>query len=201
MDWTKGHGRQILIAGAVGAFALLLGLEAAKEDGLTVIELMQEALGIALIVGCSVCVALLSSRLREQEAGSFDLRHEIAHLRERDTQWRAELAGHFQELGAAMQRQFAAWGCTGAEQEVGLLLLKGFSHKEIARFRGASEATIRQQATALYQKAGLSGRAALSAYFLEELLQPPEPMQRSLARGNGLSRAGMSDAAGRTASG
>ena len=139
-------------------------------------------MGIALLVGCSVCAALLSSRLREQEAGSLDLRDEIARIRERDSQWRADLADHFQELGAAIQRQFAAWGCTRAEQEVGLLLLKGFSHKEIARFRGASEATIRQQATALYQKAGLSGRAALSAYFLEELLQPPEPARRSRAR-------------------
>ena len=86
----------------------------------------------------------------------------------------------------AIERQFAAWGCTRAEQEVGLLLLKGFSHKEIARFRGGSEATVRQQAAAIYQKAGLPGRAALSAYFLEELLLPPEPRS---SRGNALSGA------------
>ena len=179
MDWTKGRGRLILIVGAVGAFALLLGLEAVNEEELTVTDLLMEAVGIALLVGCSACVALLSSRLREQEAGSFDLRDEIARIRERDTQWRADLADHFQELGAAIQRQFAAWGCTQAEQEVGLLLLKGFSHKEIARIREASEATIRQQATALYHKAELSGRAALSAYFLEELLLPPGPAPQS----------------------
>ena len=100
---------------------------------------------------------------------------QIARIKVRDAQWRADLASHFQELGAAIQSQFVDWGFTRAEQDVGLLLLKGFSHKEIARLRNTSEATIRQQATALYQKAGLSGRAALSAYFLEELLLPPDP--------------------------
>jgi DNA-binding CsgD family transcriptional regulator len=201
MDCTKGRGRQILIAGAVGAFALLLGLEVVREDeAVTLTELLTEAVGIALLVGCSACVALLSSRLREQEAGSFDMRDEIARIRERDTQWRAGLADHFQELGAAIQRQFAAWGCTQTEQEVGLLLLKGFSHKEIARIRGTSEATIRQQATAVYHKAELSGRAALSAYFLEELLLPPTP-SKSLEPGNGLARPEMPDAVGRIASG
>jgi DNA-binding CsgD family transcriptional regulator len=184
MDWTRGRGRQILIAGAVGTFVLLLGLEVVKEDEeeLTVAELLTEAVSIALLVGCSACVALLSSRLREQEADNLDLRDKVARIRESDAQWRADLADHFQELGAAIQRQFAAWGCTQAEQEVGLLLLKGFSHKEIARIRGASEATIRQQATSVYHKAELSGRAALSAYFLEELLLPPQ----SPARGDSL---------------
>jgi DNA-binding NarL/FixJ family response regulator len=202
MDWSKGRGRQILIAGAIGAFALLLGLEVVKEEEeLTIAELLTEAASIALLVGCSACVALLFSRLREQEAGSFDLRDEIARIRERDTHWRADLANHFQELGAAIQRQFAAWGCTQAEQEVGLLLLKGFSHKEIARIREASEATIRQQATALYHKAELSGRAALSAYFLEELLLPPGPGPQSLVGGNGPARHQMSDGVGRIASG
>ena len=176
MDWNGGRGRLILGAGAVAAFALLLGMEACQgARNSAPPSCSPRRLSFALLVGCSVCVALLAARLRVQEAGALDLRAELAHLRERDSRWRADVAGHYHELGAAIQRQFAAWGFTGAEQEVGLLLLKGFSHKEIARLRGAGEATIRQQATALYQKAGLSGRAALSAYFLEELLLPPDP--------------------------
>ena len=185
MDGGNGRGRSVLGAAALLLFGLLLGLEAWKEeDELGATELLTEAAGIALLVGCSVCSALLLFRMRAQEAGSLDLQTQIARLRERDTAWRADLAGHFQDLGAAIERQFGAWGCTRAEQEVGLLLLKGFSHKEIARFRNSSEATIRQQAAAIYQKAGLSGRAVLSAYFLEELLVPPEP--KPPARGNGL---------------
>ena len=38
--------------------------------------------------------------------------------------------------------------------------------------RQTSERTIREQARALYRKSGLSGRAELSAYFLEDLLLP-----------------------------
>lgn len=53
-----------------------------------------------------------------------------------------------------------------------LLLLKGLSLKEIAAVRATSERTIRAQAAALYTKAGVTGRAALSAFFLEDLLSP-----------------------------
>jgi DNA-binding NarL/FixJ family response regulator len=48
--------------------------------------------------------------------------------------------------------------------------LKGFSLKEIAALRGTSEKTIRQQASSVYKKAGLSGRHAFSAWFIEDIL-------------------------------
>jgi DNA-binding CsgD family transcriptional regulator len=44
--------------------------------------------------------------------------------------------------------------------------------KEIADARGTAERTARQQALAVYRKAGLGGRAELSAFFLEDLLLP-----------------------------
>lgn len=53
-----------------------------------------------------------------------------------------------------------------------LLLLKGLSHKVIAEVRATSERTVRQQALAVYRKAGLAGRAELAAFFLEDLLLP-----------------------------
>ena len=55
-----------------------------------------------------------------------------------------------------------------------LLLLKGLAVKEVAALRATSERTIRAQAAALYAKAGVTGRAALSAFFLEDLLAPIE---------------------------
>jgi len=54
-----------------------------------------------------------------------------------------------------------------------MLLLKGLGHREVAQVRGTSERTARQQALSIYRKAGLSGRAELSAFFLEDLLPPP----------------------------
>ena len=59
-----------------------------------------------------------------------------------------------------------------AEADVALLLLKGLGHKEIAAIRETSERTVREQARSLYRKAGISGRSALSAFFLEDLLLP-----------------------------
>ncbi|MCZ7679332.1 MAG: hypothetical protein M5U28_11460 [Sandaracinaceae bacterium] len=53
-----------------------------------------------------------------------------------------------------------------------LLLLKGLSLKEIAAARDTGERTAREQARAVYRKSGLSGRAELAAFFLEDLLAP-----------------------------
>jgi DNA-binding CsgD family transcriptional regulator len=71
-----------------------------------------------------------------------------------------------------MDRQFEDWGMTAAEREVGLLILKGLSHREIASLRATTEATVRQQAQAIYRKASLPGKTAFSAYFLEDLFAP-----------------------------
>ncbi len=86
--------------------------------------------------------------------------------------WREEARTALQGLGEAIDHQFERWHLTAAEKEVALLLLKGLSHKEIAQIRGTNDATSRQQARSAYQKAGLSGRNDLSAFFLEDLLLP-----------------------------
>lgn len=92
-------------------------------------------------------------------------------------QWKQESRELIQGLGVVIERQFERWKLTEAEAEVGLFLLKGLSHKEIANVRQTSERTVREQARALYRKSGLSGRSSLAAFFLEDLLlpQPDEP--------------------------
>ena len=52
------------------------------------------------------------------------------------------------------------------------MLLKGFSHKRIARHTETSERTVRQHSVAVYRKSGLAGRAELAGFFLEALLLP-----------------------------
>jgi DNA-binding NarL/FixJ family response regulator len=54
------------------------------------------------------------------------------------------------------------------------MLLKGLSHKGIAKRTGTSERTVRQHAVAVYRKSGLSGRAELAGFFLEDLLLPED---------------------------
>ncbi len=96
-----------------------------------------------------------------------------AHLLERD-QWRARAEQLLRGLGTEIDTQLRVWGLSPTERETALMLLKGFEHKQIAKIQNKSERTVRQHAIAVYKKSGLSGRAELSAYFLEDLLLPPD---------------------------
>ena len=84
--------------------------------------------------------------------------------------WRGENHQLVSGLSAAIKAQFQAWSLTEAESDIGLLLLKGLSHKEIADIRHTSERTVREQTRSLYRKSNLSGRNDLAAFFLEDLL-------------------------------
>ena len=67
------------------------------------------------------------------------------------------------------------------EIDIAGLMPKGASPKEIALARDTSAATIRQQAQSVYRKSGLSGRAGLSAYFLENLIATAEDQRQHKA--------------------
>src|SRR5262249_28328302 len=87
--------------------------------------------------------------------------------------WRDKVQANLAGVRIEMDRQFDAWGMTAAERDIGLLILKGLSHKEIATIRRTSEATVRQQAQATYRNADRPGRPGSSASSLEDLLTPP----------------------------
>jgi DNA-binding CsgD family transcriptional regulator len=93
--------------------------------------------------------------------------------------WKKESRELIAGLGLAIEHQFERWDLTASEAEIGLFLLKGLSHKQIAELRNSSERTVREQARSLYRKSGLSGRSALSAFFLEDLLLPHSDMEES----------------------
>jgi DNA-binding CsgD family transcriptional regulator len=121
----------------------------------------------------AVGILLLASESRHARAEVLLLRTDLERARLSAEQFRAENKELLSGLSRAIDQQFTRWGLTEAEREVGLLLLKGLSTKEVADVRGTSERTARQQATALYKKASLSGRAELSAFFLEDLMAGP----------------------------
>lgn len=103
---------------------------------------------------------------------------EAAYRQREDAEiWRAQAAELLEGLGRMISEQLEAWRLSIAEQEIAVLLLKGFSLKEIAAIRGTGERTARQQAAQIYNKAGLAGRAELSAFFLEDLLPGQKSQQ------------------------
>ena len=83
--------------------------------------------------------------------------------------WQRSAEQALEGLARAIDAQCERWGLTAAERETALLLLKGHSHKRIAKLTDRSERTVRQHAVAVYRKSGLAGRAELAGFFLEGL--------------------------------
>lgn len=158
----------------VGGTGLFIGLEMYEEPDLTLPEILFELIEPTLIVTTAAGVVYLLNRVNRQQRDTEALLRDLEVARAEGSQWRADMRELLKGLGDAIDRQFERWHLTAAEREVAMLLLKGLSHKEIAVVRDASVLTVRQQARAVYAKANLSGRAALSAFFLEDLLLPIE---------------------------
>lgn len=154
------------------AIAVLIGIDIAADyrSGTRVGHLLVEGAVMVLSLGGAVS---LWQQLRSARLETKRLSVDLEAARQEAARFRQEASTALQGLGEAIDRQFARWELTPAEREVGLLLLKGLSHKEVAVARSTSETTIRQQALAVYRKAGLRGRSELSAFFLEDLLLPP----------------------------
>lgn len=108
---------------------------------------------------------------RSQQQALGQLRDELNSGRGR----LAQLDGQSQKLAsqyrAVMQKQFLAWGLTASEQDVVVLMLKGLSFREIAELRDTREKTVRQQASSVYRKAGVTSRNELAAWFFEDMLE------------------------------
>lgn len=126
-----------------------------------------------VLVGTSLGVAIYLLRALRSAARSLaETEAALASRRAERDAWRRSARTFLTGLGQAIDERFDAWGLTPAERQVALLLIKGMSHKEIAAATGRSERTARQHAVAAYRKAGVSGRAELAAFFLEDLMLP-----------------------------
>jgi DNA-binding CsgD family transcriptional regulator len=108
-----------------------------------------------------------------------ELRRSLEARRGERDAWRSSAEHALEGLSRAIDRQFGAWRLTPTEREIALLLLKGHSHKAIAKHTERSAQTVRQHAAAAYRKAGLSGRAELAAYFLQDLMLPEQERDAS----------------------
>jgi DNA-binding CsgD family transcriptional regulator len=98
--------------------------------------------------------------------GVMELRRALERLRTQD----AAIAVAQGALAEVIKAEFADWGLTIAEQDVGFLALKGLDIAELAELRGSAQGTVRAQLTRVYAKAGVSNRAQFAALFVEELL-------------------------------
>ncbi len=168
--------RPVAEIAVLGSIAVLLAIDLVADASRTSPRhvLMELAAAIVLLAAAATLLvrSIASHRILEGHVGELEGRLKASG--EEAERWRLEARQALEGLGAAIDRQCDRWGLTDAERAIALLLLKGLSMKEIAEARGTSERTVRQQALAVYRKAGLEGRAELSAFFLEDLLLPSE---------------------------
>lgn len=173
LNLSERQLRWLMGGTGAGCFALLLGLEIFTEpERMTLADFAGEALNLLLIIGAAVGVALLVQRVHVQHEEKMTLIKDLETARREGEAWRTRVESQLAGIKAEMDKQFEDWGMTAAEQEVGFLILKGLSHKEIATLRTTSDATVRQQAQSIYRKARLPGKTAFSAYFLDGLFVP-----------------------------
>jgi len=123
----------------------------------------------------ALALILVMWMLYEQRQQLTQIKHLKSELLQSEQQTQTVKANKYvltarKQLTEVISQQFDEWSLSLSEKEVGWLLLKGFSLKEIAVIRETHEKTVRQQASAIYKKSGLSGRHAFSAWFIEDLL-------------------------------
>jgi DNA-binding CsgD family transcriptional regulator len=166
-------GHLILLIAAV--MAGLMGFDLARETGpLDRIEFTLDLIEKVILVGAMAAVAWTVHGILDLRSEQGAMANNLARQTAQGDDWRAARRGEIAALGSAIEDQFRVWRLTPAEVDIAGLMLKGASLKEIALARDTSEATIRQQAQAIYRKSGLSGRAELSAYFLDSLFGTAE---------------------------
>ena len=115
-------------------------------------ELVEIGASIGLILGAGMGIALALA------AGQEISRAENA---------RRLTAGEFSNV---VDEYFRKLDLTPAETEVAWFLLKGLSQSEIAELRNTREGTVKAQCTAIYRKAGVSGKSQLFSLLVEDVL-------------------------------
>lgn len=138
------------------------------QEGTEPLHLAVEAL-VVLTSVFGVGLLLREVLLRQQQLEQVS--RELSQAREKLSASRAHLQEAGQAFMQAVQQQFDTWVLTPSEREVAGLLLKGLSFEEIASVRQTKEKTVRQQASSIYRKSGLSGRHEFAAWFFEDLIQ------------------------------
>jgi len=154
-----------------GMFALLVAMDLVNDyqNGSTGRHLVLEGILFAISGGVFVMGVWQLTRAKQEVTV---LKGDLDRVRHEKEQWKKETHQLLAGLSQKIEDQFIHWRLSPAEKEVGFLLLKGISLKEIGEIRQTQLKTVQQQSQSIYQKTGLASRSELAAFFLEDLLPP-----------------------------
>jgi DNA-binding CsgD family transcriptional regulator len=125
---------------------------------------------VFFIVAALVANTMVWSRFLGVRSEAQVLALELGEARAEAESWRREAYDVLRGLAVAIERTFDRWKLSASERELALLLLKGLPEEQIAEQRRATGREIREQASEIYRKSGLTGRAELLAFFVDDLL-------------------------------
>ena len=137
------------------------------SHGAKIEHIVKEAIVVCFSV---IAIALLLFGLHQQKLEIISLQKELETINRPQITPKKYVLDARKKLGNVVSQQFSEWQLTNSEIEVGWLLLKGLSLKEISIVRNTQEKTVRQQASSIYKKSGVSGRHVFSAWFIEDIL-------------------------------
>lgn len=162
------HRKSTIIL-AFGLFLVLntMDLVADYSEGVTSAHIIHETVVVLFLLGL---FALLFKSLAQLRYRNTHLKERLQHAREAARMADSQTVGSRSRFNDVVGLHFSDWRLSRSEAEVGRLLLKGLSLKEIADVRRTREKTVRAQASSIYRKAGLAGRHEFSAWFLEKLI-------------------------------
>lgn len=124
--------------------------------------------GIMALGSCFIaCLGWLSTVLRRRGRDAALLRDRCLVLATRLDETSTATTQLIQD---GIQEDFGEWNLSFAERDIAWFMLRGLPLKQIADLRGTSERTVRQQAQAIYRKAGLEGRSDLAGRVLERFI-------------------------------
>ncbi len=159
-------------------FVLVLGAALLWADlfegitfGIPKLHLVEEAIVFLVGLGWITHLLIRGESIRRSAVSLVD---ELRSARTALEATRSEMISLSKGLADKVDQTLVEWGLTPSEREVATLLLKGLGLRQISEIRNTSQRTARQQAASVYKKAGLAGRAELSAYFFEDILVLPE---------------------------
>ncbi len=163
---TKWNVKELLMI-FLFVIVILANLSDLFEDGLQREDSWLKILTIALSLwGIIMLIRLIKKH--NNDMGVLNKRVEKTENNLELTHSKLKQIGH--EYSIFLHKQFDVWKLSCSEKDVAMLLLKGLSFKEIAELRKTKEKTVRQQASAIYSKANVTGRHEFSAWFFEDLL-------------------------------
>jgi DNA-binding CsgD family transcriptional regulator len=94
---------------------------------------------------------------------------EIRRLLSRNDEMETRLKGLGNAFHDMLDQTFDRWGLTASERDVALFMVKGMSITEIAALRRTQAGTVKAQCAAIYRKAGVSGRAQMLSFIVDDL--------------------------------